>query len=221
MLGKVPAPSMQLITRSPITSPRLRTLGEVIDLAHAHAFALPRRVSPGLCPIISPTKSEGAGNAGCPLHPRSRVQGCTKEVHTSIQVQTEQSGVPCAMVLRLMPCSPRRRIRFVTVACGLMAIKPGWADLASASLTPATGARTTRFCRTQRLRQRLRPAMCQSAEAVAKVRSAVRPARVDRSRGDPPCHQTCAPGAAASTAFHPASVTIAIRPSCRDGTNRG
>ena len=40
-----------------------------------------------------------------------------KEAHTSIQVQTEQSGIPCAMVLRLMPCSPRRRIRLVTVAC--------------------------------------------------------------------------------------------------------
>jgi hypothetical protein len=28
---------------------------------------------------------------------------------------------PCAMALRLMPCSPRRRIRLVTVAAGLMA----------------------------------------------------------------------------------------------------
>jgi hypothetical protein len=44
-----------------------------------------------------------------------------KETHTSIQVQRRQSGIPCAMVLRLMPCSPRRRIRLVTVAAGLMA----------------------------------------------------------------------------------------------------
>jgi hypothetical protein len=69
----------------------------------------------------SPPKTEGAGNAGCALHPRSRVQRCTKEAHTSIQVQTEQSGIPCAMALRLMPCSPRRRIRLVTVAAGLTA----------------------------------------------------------------------------------------------------
>ena len=41
--------------------------------------------------------------------------------HTSIQVQRRQSGIPCAMALRLMPCSPRRRIRLVTVAAGLMA----------------------------------------------------------------------------------------------------
>jgi hypothetical protein len=47
-------------------------------------------------------------------------------------------------------CHRRRRIE------GLVA--PGWANIASADLTPATGARTTRFCRTQpsRLRQRLR-----------------------------------------------------------------
>ena len=44
-----------------------------------------------------------------------------EETHTSIQVQRRQSGIPCAMVLRLMPCSPRRRIRLVTVAAGLMA----------------------------------------------------------------------------------------------------
>ena len=68
---------------------------------------------------LSPQKREGAGNAGCALHPRSRVQKCTKKAHTSIQVQRRQSDIPCAMVLRLIPCSPRRRIRLVTVAHGL------------------------------------------------------------------------------------------------------
>jgi hypothetical protein len=43
------------------------------------------------------------------------------KTHTSIQVQRKQSGIPCAMVLRLMPRSPRRRIRLVTVAAGLIA----------------------------------------------------------------------------------------------------
>ena len=32
---------------------------------------------------------------------------CIKKAHTSIQVQRRQSGLPCAMVLRLIPCSPR------------------------------------------------------------------------------------------------------------------
>ena len=65
--------------------------------------------------------TEGTGNAGCALHPRSRVQDCAKETHTSIQVQRKHSDIPCAMALRLMPRSPRRRIRLVTVAAGLMA----------------------------------------------------------------------------------------------------
>jgi hypothetical protein len=38
-----------------------------------------------------------------------------EETHTSIQVQRRASGLPCAMALRLMACSPRRRIRLVTV----------------------------------------------------------------------------------------------------------
>jgi hypothetical protein len=31
-----------------------------------------------------------------------------RNAHTSIQVQRKQSGLPCAMVLRLISCSPRR-----------------------------------------------------------------------------------------------------------------
>ena len=63
-------------------------------------------------------KREGAGKTGCALHPRSRVQCAQGSAHTSIQVQRRASGLPCAMALRLMPCSPRRRIRLVTVADG-------------------------------------------------------------------------------------------------------
>jgi hypothetical protein len=40
--------------------------------------------------------------------------GCAHE-HTG---SAEASGIPCVMALRLMPCSPRRRIRLVTVADG-------------------------------------------------------------------------------------------------------
>jgi hypothetical protein len=55
-----------------------------------------------------PPKQEGAGKTGCALHPRSRVQTAHKKTHTSIQVQRRQSGLPCAMGLRLISCSPRR-----------------------------------------------------------------------------------------------------------------
>src|SRR3982074_2008262 len=71
---------------------------------------------------------------------------------------------------------------------------------ASANLTPATGARTTRLCRPQ-----LSSFVC---------------APFDRSRifRQPALRSHRAPAAATSTASHPASVTIAIRPSGgRDG----
>ena len=38
-----------------------------------------------------------------------------RKTHTSIQVQPRHSGIPCAVVLRLMPRSPRRRIPFASV----------------------------------------------------------------------------------------------------------
>src|SRR5260370_41783591 len=73
------------------------------------------------------------------------------------------------MALRLMPPSPGRRIRLVTVIGGLKVFsrRVGPAKT-SADLTPATGARTTRFCRTQppgfakRLRRTLAPSSCAS-----------------------------------------------------------
>ena len=54
------------------------------------------------------SNQEGAGKTGCALHPRSRVQRAQKNTHTSIQVQREHPGLPCAMALRLTSCSPRR-----------------------------------------------------------------------------------------------------------------
>jgi hypothetical protein len=73
-------------------------------------------------------KKEGAGKTGCTLHPRSRVQAAHKKTHTSIQVQRRQSGLPCAMVLRLISRSPRRP-----------AFLPPSLANDSANLTPASG----------------------------------------------------------------------------------
>src|ERR1700692_3222277 len=69
---------------------------------------------------LSPRKR---GSRECRVRAAPAVS-CAKlceETHTSIQVQRKHSGIPRAMALRLMPCSPRRRIRLVTVAAGLMA----------------------------------------------------------------------------------------------------
>src|SRR5258705_5233379 len=43
--------------------------------------AISRRGSPEVLQKVSPNKSEGAGNAGCALHRRSRVQNCKKNAH--------------------------------------------------------------------------------------------------------------------------------------------
>ena len=68
----------------------------------------------------------------------------------------------------------------------------------SAGLTPATGARTTRFCRT------------------LKRRSSARDVRSRK----PPCEHRIAPDAAASTAFRPNVRDDGERPSSRDGMAR-
>src|ERR1035437_4546003 len=38
------------------------------------AFAISRRDAPGLCTNIALEKTEGAGKAGCPIHPQPRVR---------------------------------------------------------------------------------------------------------------------------------------------------
>jgi hypothetical protein len=94
-----------------------------------HGLAISRRDLPEVCQSFSSTlQTEGAGNTGCTLHPRSREQSCTKQTPTSIQVQRRQSGIPCAMVLRLISCSPRRSGFLVTVIGGVL----------TANLTPAS-----------------------------------------------------------------------------------
>jgi hypothetical protein len=117
---------------------------------------------------VHPRKREGAGNAGCTLHPRSRAQWrveCAHE-HTG---SAEASGIPCVVALRLMPCSPRRRIRLVTVVGGFCGCSnPVGSELATADLAPATGVRTTRFCRT--LKRRL------SCSPLNRSRGSTRPA---------------------------------------------
>ena len=123
-----------------------------------------------------------------------------RNAHTSIQVQRKHSGIPCAMALRLMPCSPRRRIRLVTVAAGLIAETIRLDHIGHRQLGTSNGCRdhtvlpyaTTPFV----------------LRAVAAHEVQARPAITLRAN------------AAASTASHPAFVTIAIRPSCRERMGR-
>src|SRR3954454_21252208 len=59
-------------------------------------------------------KMEGGGEAGGPLNPQS----CAR-MHTADRRCAGTPGLPCAVVLRLMPCSPRSRIPLASVADGL------------------------------------------------------------------------------------------------------
>jgi hypothetical protein len=99
-----------------------------------------RRVAPEVLHEHCPSRNEGAGNTGCTLHPRSRVQQVHKKTHTSIQVQRRQSGIPCAMVLTLIPRSPRRIGLCCLRRLRIWFCPPGRARKTSADLTPTSEA---------------------------------------------------------------------------------
>ena len=120
-----------------------------------------------------------------------------KKTHTSIQVQRRTSDIPCAMALRLITRSPRRRIRLVTVV-GELAASPR--PVGPACLRQLD---TSNGCRNHTT----------SPYAAAPFVSAP----FDRSRvwlnPKPALPSRFTPNAAASTASRPASLTIRIRPS--------
>jgi hypothetical protein len=97
-----------------------KTISDLIFKQQTRVRLLAARFARGLnklCPLDK--REQGMPGARCT---RGLVCKIVRKPHTSIQVQRRHSGIPCAMALRLMPCSPRRRIRLVTVAAGLMAI---------------------------------------------------------------------------------------------------
>jgi hypothetical protein len=85
-----------------------------------------------------------------------------RKMHTALpQVHRKSPGAPCAMVLTaysvLSPatnssCHRRQRIE--------SELKPGRAEITSADLTPATGARTTRLRRTRTCYRQAASAAC-------------------------------------------------------------
>jgi hypothetical protein len=146
---------------------------------------------------VHPRKREGAGNAGCALHPRSRAQrrvDCAHE-HTG---SAEASGIPCVMALRLMPRSPRRRIRLVTVVGGFC----DCSTRSGQSKPPPTWHQ-------QRVSGPHGFAVRSNVVRLARLPIAheVEPALRLHLRAD----------ALASTTSHPAFVTTRDRPSCRNG----
>ena len=200
--GRVPS------LRAKRSNPSFRTRGDNGLLRFArndvapteYDFSFSRRDTPEVCLILVSQREEGAGNAGCLLHPRSRVQRCAKKTHTSIQVQSEQSGIPCAMALRLMPCSPRRRIRLVTVVSGLMACLSPVGPTCLRGLGASNG--------------RQDHTVLPYAIASFVLRT------VNRSRVDLAPRPPCAPTLSRPPHPIPRFVTTRDPPSCRVGTGR-
>ena len=143
--GKASAPAQDILPRS-----------RGADSARALQAGVPRR-------------NKGAGKAGCPMHPQPRTQN-KKRTSVVTTGSPKQSGLPCAMVLTAYSalssatnssCHRRPRIK---------ADQPGRADFASVDLAPATGVRTTRFCRPRPpFEKAARRIWHQSAEALAKA----------------------------------------------------
>jgi hypothetical protein len=118
-----------------------------------------------------------------------------------------------------MLCSPRRRIRLVTVIGELNGlVRPGSADQNLRRLDTSNGCQDhTVLPSAERLRQEVLRTVHVRQNVCEAGYSAVRPARLDRSQPKLPCDQTSAPDAAASTASRPNVRDDGQRPSSRAG----
>src|SRR5213596_3041951 len=158
----------------------------------------------------SAQKTEGVGNAGCPMHPQPRVRNKIK--HTSV-VTTGPPGSPgiparngFTAYFALSPatrlyCHRRLRIWYVKTRLGLRT---------SARLDASIGASEPHDFTVRE------PISAKGFDGQKRLSSACHSSA--HGPYDPPCHPLTSPDAAASTASRPASVTIAIRPS--SGTRR-
>ncbi|MGY3149727.1 hypothetical protein ACVWYQ_006726 [Bradyrhizobium sp. USDA 3397] len=76
-----------------------------------HAFASPRLISPELCFVSPPSSARGRReDRVLTSHPRSAAQNAHAENRTAAYRWCQSLGLPCAMVGRLMPCSPGSRV---------------------------------------------------------------------------------------------------------------
>src|SRR5450631_3541074 len=142
---------------------------------------------------------EGVGNAGCPLHPRSRVHFVLVE-RTRVTTSTPESpGIPARNGFNAyVVLSPVTGLFCHRRLADIVLSKPGWADATPQNLTPASGR--------------------QDHTILPYAAIVSRPRAGDRSRVFRLALQSRrTQNAAASTATHPAFVTIMIRPSCGVG----
>ena len=90
--------------------------------------------------FVVPRNNEGAGNAGCALHPRSRVQRAERKSHTSIQGSGGDPTFPAQWLYDLYRALPGVSGFAASVALRKPALPPGWAFAPPKDLTPTTEA---------------------------------------------------------------------------------
>src|SRR5882672_2122254 len=78
-------------------------------MGRKHNSAVSPRVSREFCKRTLPSKTEGAGNAGCALHPRSRVPKVAHLAHTSIQGSGNTPTSPAQWLYGLLRALPGER----------------------------------------------------------------------------------------------------------------
>ena len=143
---------------------------------------------------LAPRKSEGAGNAGCPMHPQPVCIGSKHTVVTTVTPEITRHSLRNGFngFLRALPGD---EFLFVTVTNGSRLVQARSGRRISAGLTSATDARTTRLRRTQRPHQMLRQAMCRLPKFWRSVEAPFVRVPFDRSQADkdPPCHHVTRP----------------------------
>ena len=165
---------------------------------------------PGGCPSSRPPEIGGCRERRVPVAPAARVRKkCTRWSPQVLRISRRSlrngfNGLCRALpgdefVLSPSPTNWRRAA-------------PGWASRASAGLTPATGARTTRFCRPRPPPSAPRRAMCRPAEIHEGGFIAGRP-REGFAHGISALQQPARARRSRVHRIHPALVTIATRPS--------
>src|SRR5437868_14786572 len=81
-----------------------------------HLRVLAARCARSFADRFALENSEGAGNAGCALHPRSHVHRALKNAHMSIQGSGEHPTFPAQWLYGLWRDLPGRAVLVVTVA---------------------------------------------------------------------------------------------------------
>ena len=110
--------------------------------------------------ILRPQRLEGAGNAGCPMHPQPGARWGSEVCAPVFTAEApESSGIPHAMVFTVSGVLPGDEFLFATVAARIewRYLIPVGPNAPPRGLASATDARTTRLRRTHQCRSSCTP----------------------------------------------------------------